>query len=169
MVASFTVGQSAITPAQVTVTDTSTSVTGTITKRRLYISDAEGNYLTGDGIVDYDEWDLVDLSITVSVLTESTAANVRVDWLTALNVVVESLDANYPLSEFSKQFAYYLIQLLGLQPGTLMDSNYATNLGMLWTFIEAGDNAVTYGNDIAAGQNCYNMATNLQNNQSLYF
>lgn len=169
MTPNFTVSQSAITPAAITVTDTSTSVTGTIVARRLYVSDAQGEFLTGNDSVDYDTWPLADLSITESLLSQSTAANIRIDWVNISGGVVETLNANYPLSQFSKQFAYYLLQNLGLKPGTLMDTNYAANLGALWAFIEAGDNAVTYGNDIAAGQNCYNLAINLQNNESFYF
>lgn len=169
MVASFTVSQSAITPAAITVTDTSTSVTGTITARHIFVQDAYGNYLTGNGTVNYDVWALSDLSITLSILTQTTAANIKVDWVNISGGIVETLNNNYPLSEFSKQFAYYLIQSLGLKPGTLMDANYASNLGALWAFIEAGDNAVTYGNDIAAAQNCYRLAINLQNNQSYFF
>jgi hypothetical protein len=166
---SFTVSQSAITPAAVTVTDTSTAVTGTITQRRIYISDAFGNYLTGDGTVNYTAWPLVNASITLSVLTQDTAANIEVDWLDVSNVVVETLNANYPLSEFGKQFLFYLVQLQGLTPGVYQDSNYSGNLALFWTNIIAGDNAVTYGNSLSAAQNCYNREIYMMQNQADYF
>jgi len=169
MVSSFTVSQSAITPEDITVTDTSTSVTGTITKRRIYVSDAYGTYLTGDGTVDYDEWALADSAITLSILTQDTAANIRVDWLTAANAVVETLDDNYPLSQFGKQFFFSLVSAQGLTPGIYQDTNYASNLAIFWANIVAGDNAVTYGNDVSGAQNCYNREIAMMEDQSNYF
>lgn len=169
MVASFTVSQSAITPASFTVTDTSTSIPGTVTKRRIFVQDAYGNYLTGNGTVDYDDWALADAAITLSILTQDSAVNILVQWLDVSNVVVEDLDNNYPLSEFGKQFFFTLISDLGLSPGTYQDANYKGNLAVYWANIVAGDNAVTYGNSIAAAQNCYDRETEMRLEQSKYF
>lgn len=169
MTPSFTVSQSAISPQNFTVTDTSTSVTGTITQRRIYVQDDQGNYLTGSGSVDYDAWALADLSITLTFLTGNTAVNIRVDWLNVSNVVVETLNANYGLSQSGKQFLFYLVQLQGLTPGIYQDSNYSGNLALFWTNIIGGDNAITYGNSLAAAQNCYNRANEMEQRQSYYF
>lgn len=169
MTPSFTVSQSAITPAAITVTDTSTSVTGTITQRRIYVQDAFGNYLTGNGTVNYTAWPLADASITLSILTQDTAANILVQWLDVSNVVIETLNNNYPLSQFGKQFFFYLVQLQGLTPGVYQDTNYSGNLAIFWSNVVAGDNAVSYGNDIAGAQNCYNREIQMQQNQNLYF
>jgi hypothetical protein len=169
IVASFTVSQSAIVPENIVVTDSSTGDYDTITKRRVYVQNAYGEYLTGDGSVDYDEWALVDTSITLDVLTQDTAANIKVEWLTAGNVVVDTENDNYPLSQFGKQFFFYLIQLQGLTPGVYQDTNYSGNLAIFWSNIVGGDNAVTYGNDIAGAQNCYNREIQMQQNESLYF
>lgn len=169
MTPAFTVSQSAISPASFTVTDTSTSVTGTITKRRIYVSNSAGEYLTGNASVDYDDWALADASITLSFLTEDSALNIRVDWLTVANAVVETLDNNYPLSEFGKQFFFQLVSAQGLTPGIYQDSNYTGNLAVFWANIVAGDNAVTYGNSLSGAQNCYDRETYMQQNQSLYF
>lgn len=169
MTPSFTVEQSPVTPSSFTVVDTSTDVDGTIIKRRLYVSIADGTYLTGNGTVDYDEWDLVDLEITKNILTVDTAANIRVDWLNVDNGIVETLNNNYPLSEFGKQFFVYLVQLQGLAPKSPSDTNYSSNMCLFWTNIVGGDNAVTYGNNISAAQNCYDRLTEMQTKQSLYF
>jgi len=166
---SISVSQSAITPANVTVTDTSSGSYGTITQRRIYVSDANGSFLTGDGTVTYTEWPLANISITLSILTQSTAANIRVVWLDVSDVIINDINANYPLSEFSKQFFFYLVQLQGLTPGIIQDANYSGNLAILWGNIVGGDNAVTYGNDIAGAQNCYNRATYMQTHQNDYF
>lgn len=169
MVASFTVSQSSITPQSVTVTDTSTGIPITIVKRIIYVQTATREYLTGDGTVNFTEWPLANSSIPLSILSEDTAANIRVDWLAADNSVIETLNNNYPLSEFGKQFLFYLVQLQGLTPGVYQDSNYSGNLALFWTNIIAGDNAVTYGNDIAGSQSCYNRETQMRLNQNLYF
>lgn len=165
----FTVSQSAITPAQFTVTDTSTGSDVLITSRRIYVQNAYGEYLTGDSNVDYDVWAYAQSSITLDVLTQDTAANIRVDWMSAGGTVLYTLNNNYPLSQFGKQFAYYIVNNLGLTPGVYQDATFSGNLALLWTYIVAGDNAVTYGNDIAGAQACYNLEIEMQNNESMFF
>ena len=168
--ASFSVSQSSITPENVTVTDTSTGTYGTITNRRIYLQDAYGNYLTGNGTtIDYTDWPLANSSITLSVLTQDTAANIRVDWLDSSNTVINTENDNYPLSEFGHQFFFYLVQLQGLTPGIYQDSNYSGNLALFWSNVVAGDNAVSRGNDLSGAQNCYNREINMMNNQADFF
>lgn len=166
---SISVSQSAGTPQNVTVTDTSTGTYDTITQRRITVTDAYGNPLTGNGTVNYDEWALVNMSITLAILTQNSGVNILVQWLNNANEVVTSYNNNYGLSQFGKQFFYYLLQLQGLTPGIYQDSNYSGNLALLWSNIVGGDNAVLYGNDIQAAQNCYSRATEMQNNESKYF
>lgn len=167
--ASFSVSQSAITPASVTVTDTSTGSYDTITQRRIFVSTSNGQYLTGNGTVNYTAWPLVNTSITLSILTQDTAANILVQWLDNSGAIVDATDNNYPLSQFGKQFFYYLIQLQGLKPETYQDSNYSGNLAVFWSNIVGGDNAVEDGNDISAAQNCYDREIYMMQHQSQYF
>lgn len=169
MTPAFTVSQNPIVTERVTITDTSTSVTGTITKRRIFVSDSEGEYLTGNGTVDYDNWDLADAAITLDILTGDLAANILVQWLDVNNVVIETLNNNYPLSQFGKSFFFYLIQLQGLTPGVYQDSNYSGNVALFWSNLVGGDNAVTFGNDLSGAQNCYNRTNEMRTNESIYF
>lgn len=169
IVASFTVSQSAITPQNVTIVDTSSGSYGTITQRRIYLSISTGEYLTGNGSVNYTEWPLANLNITLSILTQDIAGNIKIDWCDVNGDVVNSSNANYPLSQFGKQFFFYLVQLQGLTPGVYQDSNYSGNLALFWSNIVGGDNAVTYGNSISAAQNCYNREIEMQQNQQKYF
>ena len=169
MAASFSVSQSGATPTSVTVTDTSTGLSGTITKRRIFISNAYGEYLTGNGTVNYDDWILANSSITLDILTESTAALILVEWLDVSDAVVDEVEDTYPLSQISKQFFYSLLQAQGLTPGIYQDTNYSGNLALLWSNIIGGDNAIEYGGDLAASQNCYNRCTEMQNNETSYF
>jgi hypothetical protein len=169
MVAAFTFGQSASFPNLCVATDTSTSVTGTITQRRIYVSNAYGEYLTGDSSVDYTAWPLADSSISLDILTEDIGASVRVDWLDVSNAIVETLTQQFPLSEYNMQFFYLLIESQGLTPGIIQDSNYFSNSLLLFTDIIAGVEAVERYDDIAACQNCFNRATALRLNQAMAF
>ena len=167
---SFTVSQSALTPSTLTVTDTSTGSDSNVTQRRLYIQDANGNYLVPAGTTtNYIQWVYSSPSITVNVLTQSTAALIRVDWLDVIDVVKYTLANTYALPEYDKQFLYYLVQLVGLQPTTPADTNYSSNVGLYWTNIVAGINAVTYGNDISAGQSAFDRATYMRLHQAQFF
>lgn len=169
MAASFSVSQSAVSPSDVTITDTSSGMSGTITQRRVFVSQADGTYLTGNGTVNYDAWALADAALTLDILTTDIAALIKVQWLNVSNVVVDEVENTFPLAEYNKQFLYYLVGLQGLTPGIYQDSNYSGNIGIFWTDIIAGINAVIYGNDIAAGQACFDRATNMRLNQNYYF
>lgn len=169
MSASILVSQSASTPSSLTVTDNSTGLSGTITQRRVYVSNAYGEFLTGDGVVNYTEWALAEASIVLDILTEDIGALIKVEWLNVSNVVVAEVENTYPLAEYNKQFLYYLAGLQGLTPGVYQDSNYSGNIAIFWTNIIAGINAVEYGNDIAACQNCFNRATQMRLEQNFYF
>lgn len=169
MAAAITVSQSATTKSTVTVADVSTGLSGTITQRRIFVSDANSTYLTGDGTVNYTAWALADSSIPLAILTESIGALIKVQWLDVSNVVVTEYENTYPLSEWDKQFFYYLLELQGLTPGIYQDSNYSGDLALYWSNIIGGDNAVTIGNDIAAAQNCYNRCTEMRTNETKYF
>lgn len=169
MSASFLVSQSASTPSSLTVTDNSTGLSGTITQRRVYVSNAYGKFLTGNGVVNYTEWALAEASIVLDILTEDIGALIKVEWLNVSNVVVAEVENTYPLAEYNKQFLYYLAGLQGLTPGVYQDSNYSGNIAIFWTNIIAGINAVEYGNDIAACQNCFNRATQMRLEQNFYF
>jgi len=169
MAASFSVSQSATTPENVTITDTSTALSGTITQRRVFVSDANGDFLTGNASQDWTLWPLADSDIVLDILTESIGGLVKVQWLNASNVVVDEVEDVYALSQIDKQFFYSLLQLQGLTPGVYQDTNYSGNLALYWSNIIGGDNAVIYGSDISAAQNCYNRCTQMRLNQSLYF
>lgn len=83
--------------------------------------------------------------------------------------MVDEVEDTFPLAEYGKQFFYYLVGLQGLTPGIYQDTNYSGNLAIFWTNLVAGINAVTYGNDIAAAQNCFNRTNEMRLNENLYF
>lgn len=166
----FSVSQSAATPSVLVLTDTSTGSDGSITKRRIYITDSSGAYIVPSGTTtDYIEWPLATNPISIDVLTQDTAANILVQWLNVSNAVLYDTDDNFALCEYGKQFYFYLIQQLALNPNTFQDLNYQTNLALFWTYIIGAINAISIGDSLSASQDLMNLETNMQQNQSLYF
>lgn len=166
----FTVSQSAATPNIIVLQDTSTGVDASITQRRIYITDNEGAYIVPSGTsTDYIVWPLATNPISLNVLTQDTAANIFVEWLDVSNTVLYDDDNDYPLIEYGKQFYFYLIQQLALNPSTYQDSNYASNLALFWTYIIGAINAINIGSSLSASQALMNKENDMQNNQSKYF
>ncbi len=166
------VSQSFIAPENITVTDTSTGSDVAVTVRHLIIQDAFGNYLTGDGTVNYNVWPIVNLSITLPLLTEligDTAANVLTQWLDVNGVVLYSDNNNYPFPNWGKNFFVYLVQNQGLTPGVYQDLTYSGNLAVFWANLQAGINQVEFGNDPAGAQNCFNRTNQMRLNENTYF
>lgn len=170
MTPSFTVSQSALSPENITLTDTSSDITGSITQRRAFFQTTQGTYLAVSGTTtDYEQWPLANTSQTWAILTTDQALSITVQWLDVSNNVVESLTQVYCLPQFNKQFFYYLIQNQALTPSILQDTNYFSNLATYWMNIVGAVQAVEIGADINASQNCLDRATYMMQNQSLFF
>ena len=169
-VQSFTVSQTALNPALVIFTDTSTGTDGAITQRRITITDSQNNYIVVSGTTtNYNQWPLATNPISLNLLTTDLAVSIKVDWLSVTNVVLYTLTNQFCLSFFNKAFMYYLAQQESLTPNIVQDTNYYNNKAMFWTTIVSADNAVEIGDDIAASQNQLNVGTNMRLQESLYF
>lgn len=168
----FTVSQTPSNPAYVIFTDTSDGDPGDydIDIRRIIVTDCNGNYIVPTGTTTtYIEWPLNDNPISLNLLTQDTAVNVEVQWLNVDDEVLYSLDNNYCLSEFNKQFLYYLIQLQSLTYNVIQDNNYWGNVGIFWSNIIGAINSVEIGDDIFASQTCLSRATFMAQNQANFF
>jgi hypothetical protein len=167
---SFTVSQNPTNPGYLVITDTSTGSDASIVSRRITIKDSEGNYIVTSGTTTtYMVWDINTNPISLNVLTQDTAANVKVEWLYTGSVVQYTANANYCFTQYNKQFLYYLIQLQSLNYNIIQDTNYWGNVGIFWTNITGAIKSVEIGNDIVAAQVCLNRATNMALNQEKYF
>lgn len=166
----FTVAQTPQNPAIVVIADTSTGTPTTpIVSKRIYVKDYLGNYIVPAGVnTNYIEWDIVDNPLTLNLLTQDVAVNIKVEWLDSLDVEYE-LDNNYCFSEFNKQFLYYLIQLQSMTYNIIQDTNYWGNVSTFWINVIGAVNSVEIGNDIYASQVCLNRATFMAQNQSNFF
>jgi len=167
---SFTTAQTPANPSYVIFEDTSVGSDPLIASRRITIIDCNGNFIVPSGTTtDYINWSLTVNPISLDLLSTDTAVNVQVDWLDSSTNVLYTVNTNYCLAEFSKQFLYYLIQLQSLNYQIIQDSNYWGNVGIFWTNIRGAINAVEIGNDIFAAQVCLNRTIFMSQNQSFYF
>jgi hypothetical protein len=165
---SFQVGQNPLYPSTIVAVDTSSGSDVLITSRRIYVQNSLGNYLVPNGTTtDYTVWNIGDSEISLDILTEDTACEIRVDWLASDNSVLYTSSDTFCFADYNKQFAYSLCQ--GLTPPITLDTNYSNNLAALWTSIKGAENAVTGNNDIAASQNILNQGTYLRLNANLFF
>lgn len=168
---SFTVAQTPLNPSIVVITDTSTgSPTNPITERRITVTDANGNFVVPAGTTtSYIVWAVGTNPITLDLLTQDLAVNIKVDWYQASNTIEYTLNQNYCFTQYSKQFLYYLIQLQSLTYNIIQDNNYWGNVSIFWANVVGALNSVETGDDIASAQACLNRANFMQQNQSTYF
>lgn len=167
----FTVSQSAATPANVTLTDTSTGSDVSITQRRVYITDNNGNYLVPSGTsTDYIQWAYATNPLLIEdLLTQDQAVTILVQWLDSGDNVLYSASNYYCLREFNKQNFISIIQAQALSPGIVQDTTYFGNLCEYWINITGANVLVEDAGDLSGSQNCLNRATNIANNDTYFF
>lgn len=167
---SFAIGQPGANPGYVVVTDNSSGADALIISRQITFTDSSGNPVYPIGTTTSPvPWPLATNPITVNLLTSDMALSIKVDWLNVLGVSIYDLTQEYPLERFNKNNFVYLFQQQALTPGIVQDTNYYSNLAMYYTNIVGGIAMVEDADDIASAQNCINRATEMLNNQSLYF
>lgn len=167
----FTATESLSTLANVTFLDTSTGSDGGLTSRKIFCRLANGNYLTtaGESTTSASEtWAIGSTSVTLALLTQSTVANVTVQWLTGSTVTyTKTILTIWDLYDYL--FAFELIQSQTATPTIINDVNYYSNFFKLITNIWNAECAVSYGNDLYSSQSSLNVNQNLINNANLYF
>lgn len=167
---SISVQQSGLAPNLVVIVDDSTGSDAAITQRRVYVQDSQGNYYVPSGTTtQYTQWSYANSSITLDILTQDIGSSIIVQWLDVAGNPLYTYSNTYPLAEFNKQFFYELFQQQSLNPGIVQDNSYYANLGIFWSNVVGGINAVELASDIAACQNAFNIATNMRLNETMYF
>ena len=166
----FTITQSVGSPNNLVFTDSSTGVDATITKRRIYIKQADGTFLVLTGTTtDYEIWTYSASSITLDILTTDISALVTVEWLNVSNVVLYTKSANYGFTGYNEDFDYTLTQMIASNPLNITDNDFFGFKSQLRTYIDSGDNAISRASDIYAAQLCYTKANELRTNSVYYF
>lgn len=168
----FSATQSAGTPENILVTDTSVGSDAGLTSRRVYLLQSDGTYLVPSGTTtDYILWPIADASITIEdVLVQDTALSITVDWMTNSTITYTKTTA-YGFQAFGENFYYGLI--LGQVPITVpaiqQSTNYWENLSMFRCLLDSAYNAITLNSDIYSAQTCYDSDQSIINNQQFYF
>lgn len=167
---SFAVAQTGSNAGYVILTDDSSGSDVLIVGRKITFTDSQGNTVVPTGTsTTYVDWPLATNPISVNLLNQDMALSIRVDWLNSLGASIYDLTEEYPLLRFNKNNFVYLFQQQALKPGIVQDANYYSNLAQYYTNIVGATAMVEDADDIAGSQNCINRATEMLNNQSLYF
>lgn len=174
----FSAAQTPGIPGDILLTDTSTGTDVAVTQRRVYIQTAAGDYLVEEGTTtEYTPWpdfpSTTELTLTdildSSVVDKDVACRVVIQWLNVGNTVLYDKTLYYGFTCYNEDFDYQLTQTVAGNPLLISDNNFWGNKSLLRGYIDSGDNAVIRNSDIAAAQQCYDMATALRINSQYFF
>lgn len=171
LVAAFTATQSLANNSDITFTDTSTGTDATIVNRRIYVQLSNGNWLTESGestTSAYTDWDYSDSSITLTLLENSTAADITVQWWDA-SAVVYIVSEEYCFNLYDYLFALQVLQGNTSNPAQVQDTTFYSNMMQFIVNLFNEENAITYGGDIYSSQGAMNRNLLMINNEDLYF
>ena len=167
---SFTASQNSGTPNLIFLTDTSTGSDVTITKRRIYLLQSNGTYLVPTGTTtDYIEWALVDTTTSLNVLIQDTALSITVEWLTAANVVVDSLTTSFAFTAYNETFYYGLTESQVANANLTASTNWYQTKMILRVELDSAYQAISFASDIYSAQAALSRATFISTNQSYFF
>ena len=173
IVANFSASQTPGVPGTILLTDTSTGTDVAVTQRRVYIQTAAGDYLVEEGVTtEYSPWldfpSTTGLTLT-DILDKDYGVRIVCQWLDVSNTVLYDKTLYYGFTCYNEDFDYQLTQTVAGNPLLISDNNFWGNKSLLRGYIDSGNNAVTRNSDIAAAQQCYDMATALRINSQYFF
>lgn len=169
-VPNFNTTQFSGTPSKFTINDTSTGSDVTITSRRVYLLQSNGNFLVPKGTTtNYIVWNITDPSIILDVLSQDTALSITVQWLNVSNAVVTSLTLSFAFVAYNETFFYGLNQNLVANANLSASTNWFQNMSLLQLQIDSAQQAITFASDIFNAQAALNRATYISNNSSFFF
>jgi hypothetical protein len=170
LVPNFTASQYSGTPSVITLTDTSTGSDVTIASRRVYLLQANGTFLVPAGnTTDYIEWDLVDTSVSIDVLSQDSALSITVQWVSGLGTVVTSKTTSFAFTAYNETFYYGLTESQVANSNLTASTNWYQTKLVLRVEIDSADQAITFASDIYSAQAALNRATYISTNQSFFF
>lgn len=167
---SFTASQNSGTPNIITLTDTSTGSDVTITKRRVFLLQSNGQYLVPTGTsTNYIDWNLADVSISLDVLTQDTALSVTVQWLTASNVVVTNKTTSFAFTAYNETFYYGLTEDQVANSSLAYSNDWYQNKMILRVELDSATQAISFASDIFSAQSALDRATYISTNSNFFF
>lgn len=171
-VENFTAQQSSTVYSTCTLTDTSTGSDGSITQRRAYFIQANGDYLVTSAAVNstYFQWDYADATLTILLLLDKDyALNVKVEWLDVSNTVLYSKTILYGFNIYEEAFLYSLTTAQSSNPQLVNNANYWNSKIALRVQVDDATQAITQGNDIYSAQAAYTRGTYIKDHPQIFF
>ena len=166
----FTASQYSGTPNIITLTDTSTGSDVTITKRRVYLLQANGTFLVPQGTTTtYIDWSLAQTSIDLDVLSQDSALSITVQWLTAGNSVVTFKTTSFAFTAYNETFFYGLNQNLVGNSNLSASTDWFQYMSDLQLQIDSAKQAISFASDIYVAQAALNRATYISSNSQYFF
>lgn len=167
---SFSVSQNSGSPNLINLTDTSAGSDVLVTKRRIFLLQADGTYLVPLGTTtDYIDWALASTSISLDVLTQDTALEITVQWLNVSNVVLYTVTTAFSFSAYGETFYYGLTQQQSANPEIIASLNFYQAKMMVRVELDSAAQAINFASDIQGAQQCFDRLQVIINNQNFFF
>jgi hypothetical protein len=167
---SFTASQNSGLPSTIVLTDTSTGSDVTITKRRVFLLQSNGEYLVPTGTTtNYIDWSLADISISLNVLSQDTALSITVQWLTSSNVVVVNKTTSFAFTAYNETFYYGLTEDQVANASLTSSNDWYQNKMILRVELDSATQAISFASDIFSAQAALNRATYISTNSNYFF
>ncbi len=154
-------------PSTFTLVDSSTGSDPNLTGRLIYIYKTDGNLLTSP-----IPWPIANSSISLDVLSQDYALNIRVDVLSSDPLPTPSTYTYSQIEAFvkyGKDFLYNLTQYQQSNPSVVQDKDWYNNKVTVFCEILSAQNAIEDGEDVFGAQQCISRYQQYINNQNDYF
>lgn len=161
---SFTTSQVLGSPANIVFGDSSTGSDGAIVGRRIYLQLSNGTFLVLAGNTNqYTNWALASNPFTLSnILTQDEAIFCTIEWVDVNGNVLYVSPQTVGYTLFNETADYKLTQAMAGNPPLMNDNDWFENKSLLRTYIDSGNNAISFAADIFNAQLCYDAATALR-------
>jgi len=167
---SFTVTQTVGEESSVTITSVTSGTDASVTQRRVYLQTDSGDFLVPTGVTtEYNAWALADSSVTIDALDKDYGLRIVVQWLDVNDVVLYDSTQYVGLTLYNESFDYLLVQLMAANAVLIGDNNFFPNKELLRTYIDGGNQAISFADDLYNAQLCYDKATALRVSSQYYF
>lgn len=154
----------------VTITAVVSGTDAAVTQRRVYLQTDSGEFLVPSGTTtEYVQWSISASSIDIDCLDKDYGLRIVVQWLNVSDVVLYDSTQYVGLTLYNESFDYGLTQLAAANPLLINDNNFWGNKQLLRTYIDSGNNAISFADDLFNAQLCYDKATELRVNSQYFF
>ncbi len=160
---SFAASQLTAYPSKVVITDTSTGSDSNVVSRQIYLATQYGTFLTPSGTTtQYIDWPIGSTTKVIDCMEKDYALQITVQWVDVDGDILYSSDSLDGFTLYNETFDYYLTQMLTANKALINDNNFWDNKNNLRTYIDGGNQALVFANDIDNAQICYDEATKLR-------